>query len=99
MAVIVREHESLRPRQYLLLGLVLTVITIIELAVSYSGMAFPVLVTVLLTLSAVKFALVVAFFMHLRFESAFVARLFLGPLALASAILLALIALFVLDLR
>ena len=43
--------------------------------------------------------LVVSFFMHLRFESAFVARLFIGPLSLASAILLALLALFVLDLR
>jgi len=99
MAVIVRAHEGLRPRQYLLLGVLLTVLTIVELLVSYSGWPWVLLVTTLVLLSAMKFALVVAFFMHLRFESAFVARLFIGCFSLASAILLALLALFVLDLR
>jgi cytochrome c oxidase subunit 4 len=99
MAVLVREHEGLKPRQYLLLGAFLTVLTVAELLVSYSGWPWALLVTTLVMLSATKFALVVAFFMHLRFESSLLVRLFVGCFSLASAILLALLALFVLDLR
>ena len=99
MAIVVREHEGLRPRQYLLLGAGLTAITAVELLVSYSGWPRGLLVATLIVLSATKFALVVAFFMHLRFEAGLLARLFIGPLTLASVILLALLALFIFDLR
>ncbi|MFA7297039.1 MAG: cytochrome C oxidase subunit IV family protein [Dehalococcoidia bacterium] len=99
MAIVVRDHEGLRPRQYVLLGVILTVLTAAELLVSYSGWRWMPLVTTLIVLSATKFALVVAFFMHLRFESSLLTRLFVGCFALASVILLSLLALFVLDLR
>jgi cytochrome c oxidase subunit 4 len=83
----------LNPRQYLVIGLILTVITVIELWVSYSSLG-SVLVPTLLILSTVKFVIVVALFMHLKFESRLFTWMFLIGLLLASAIVIALIALF-----
>ncbi|MEX2228998.1 MAG: cytochrome C oxidase subunit IV family protein [Dehalococcoidia bacterium] len=84
---------AIGPRQYVMIGVILTIITAIELWVSYSGLD-AIIIPVLLVLSAVKFAVVVAFFMHLRFDSKMLTRLFVFGLALASAILVALTALF-----
>jgi caa(3)-type oxidase subunit IV len=83
----------LKPRQYLVIGLILTVLTVIELWVSYSSLG-SVLVPILLILSAVKFVIVVALFMHLKFESRLFTWMFLVGLLLGSAILIALLALF-----
>ncbi|MBT5775216.1 MAG: cytochrome C oxidase subunit IV family protein [Dehalococcoidia bacterium] len=87
-------HGSpLNPRQYIIIGLVLTVITAVELWVSYSGLG-SLLVPTLLILSAVKFVVVVALFMHLKFESRLFTWMFLTGLLLGGAILIALVALF-----
>ena len=94
-----RNEHGLRPRQYILIGLVLTVITVIELAVSYSGMPHMAMTLVLIALSALKFAMVVAFFMHLRFESSLLTRLFVLCFALATAVVFSLLALFGSDLQ
>ena len=69
---------------------VLTIVTIIELAVSYSGLSKVGLIAILFPLSALKFGIVVALFMHLRFDSPFFTKIFLGPLILAASVLLAL---------
>ena len=87
------QQHGLRPRQYIIIGLVLTVITAVELAVSYSPLGI-LLIPTLLILSAVKFVIVVAYFMHLRFESGLMTRIFAGSFVLATLILIALIALF-----
>jgi len=87
------EQHGLTPRQYLLIGAALTVITAIELWISYSPLGGLIL-PLLLILSAVKFAVVVAYFMHLRFENGLMARIFVGSLILATLILFALLALF-----
>ncbi len=87
------ESHGLHPRQYVTVFVVLTVVTIIELAISYSGLSRLGLMVVLFPLSALKFGIVVALFMHLRFDSPFFTKMFLGPLVLASLVLLALIAL------
>jgi cytochrome c oxidase subunit 4 len=87
------EQHGLRPSQYLLIGAVLTVITALELWISYSPLGGLIL-PLLLILSTIKFATVVAYFMHLRFENGLMARIFVGSLILASLILFALIALF-----
>lgn len=94
-----RNEHGLRPRQYILIGIVLTVVTVIELAVSYSGMPHMVMTLTLIALSAFKFAMVVAFFMHLRFESPLLTRLFVFCFGLASAVLFSLLALFGSDLQ
>lgn len=88
------EEHGLRPRQYVGIGIFLTVVTAIELAVSYSGMSTGIMIAILLILSGIKFAVVVAFFMHLRFESPLLARVFSGSFLLATFVLVALAALF-----
>ena len=52
------------------------------------------MVPVLLILSGVKFATVVAYFMHLRFESGLLTRLFTGSFLLGAFVLTALALLF-----
>ena len=54
----------------------------------------PVLVAVLLVLSAAKFAMVGAFYMHLKQDSIFYSGLFVFPIAVAGALVAALVALF-----
>ncbi|MDA0364536.1 MAG: cytochrome C oxidase subunit IV family protein [Chloroflexi bacterium] len=89
------EHSlpSIGPRQYVMIGVILTVITAIELWVSYSSLG-NLIIPVLLILSAVKFIVVVAFFMHLRFDHPALTRFFVFGFVLATAILFALISLF-----
>ncbi len=89
-----RSHPTVR--QYLLIGLLLTLITVVELFASYSDIG-SLLIPILIVLSAVKFAVVVAYFMHLRFEDALLTRLFVLGFVLAGSILIALIALFWTD--
>jgi cytochrome c oxidase subunit 4 len=93
------EQHGLRPRQYVLIGLALTVITAVELWISYSGMPKTPMIAILIILSAVKFAVVVAFFMHLRFENSLMTKIFVGSLILAIAIMFALLGLFWGDLQ
>lgn len=83
------ESHGLNPRQYVTVFVVLTVVTVTELAVSYSGLSKAGLIAVLFPLSALKFGIVVALFMHLRFDSPFFTKVFLGPLLLAASVLLA----------
>jgi cytochrome c oxidase subunit 4 len=80
---------------YLRVAVVLAIITAIEIAALYvPGIPSPVLVGLLLVFSVLKFGLVVAFFMHLRYDSKVLTALFVGPLMIACAIILALMALF-----
>ena len=88
------QQHGLRPRQYVMIGILLTVITGVELAVSYADISLGVMIPVLLILSAIKFAIVVAFFMHLRYEANILTRLFSGSFVLAAAVLIALMGLF-----
>jgi cytochrome c oxidase subunit IV len=93
------EEHGLSIRQYVIIGLVLTVVTAIELWISYSGMPDALMITLLVGLSAFKFAVVVAFFMHLRFENGLMTKVFVGSFVLATLILFALLALFWGDLQ
>lgn len=85
-------HASVRT--YLLIGAILTVVTAAEVAIFYIPALGPVLVPVLITLSAGKFALVVLFFMHLKFDSPLFGRVFFAPLALAVVLAVGLLLLF-----
>ncbi len=82
-------------RTYINVALALAVITAVEVASLYiPGIPNPVLVTTLLTMSAIKFFLVVGFFMHLRYDHPILRALFVGPLLIAVLIILAIMALF-----
>ena len=80
---------------YIKVAVVLGILTAIEIGALYvPGLPRHLLVTLLLVFSVFKFGLVVAFFMHLRYDSKLLTVLFVGPLLIAMLIILALMALF-----
>ncbi len=85
------EHASIGT--YVKVAVILTVVTAQEFSVIYIRALTPILDPLLLVLSAGKFALVVLFFMHLRYDSRTLTILFAGPLLLASGIAIALMTL------
>lgn len=89
-------HEHPTWREYKWVGLVLTVITIIEVWAYYIPplVASNFFVPFLLILSGAKFAIVVLFYMHLKYDHRLFRLLFTGPLAIAIATLIALLFLF-----
>ena len=78
---------------YVKVALVLTMVTALEVGVIYVRRLAPIVVPLLLAMSAAKFALVALFFMHLRYESRVPTVLFVGPLILASGLAVALMTL------
>ena len=80
---------------YIRVAVVLAILTAIEIGALYvPGLPSHVLVTLLLFFSVLKFALVVGFFMHLRYDNKILTALFVGPLLIAMCIILAIMALF-----
>ena len=88
------EHAHPGTATYLRVFGILVVVTLIEVGVFYVPAFKSVLVPVLLSLSALKFALVVMFYMHLKQDSKFFTLVFGGPLLLAAAVMLGLLFLF-----
>lgn len=83
-------------KQYKWVALILTIITIVEVWVYYipAFVASRLFVPSLLIMSAVKFAIVVLFYMHLRYDHKLFKVLFTGPLIIAITSLIALMFLF-----
>jgi cytochrome c oxidase subunit IV len=82
-----RDHGSIGT--YLMVAAILSVITALEFAVIYIRRLTPILVPLLITLSIGKFALVVMYFMHLRYDSKPLTFLFVAPLLLAVGLAIA----------
>jgi cytochrome c oxidase subunit 4 len=82
-----REHATIGT--YLAVAGILTAVTALEFGVIYVRRLAPILIPLLLTLSAGKFALVVMFFMHLRYDSRVLTFLFVVPLTLATILAVA----------
>jgi cytochrome c oxidase subunit 4 len=88
-------HELPTWKQYKWVALWLTLITVLEVWIYYTSFSTtPFFVPVLLVLSATKFAIVVLFYMHLKYDHKLFKALFTGPLIIAVCTLLALLALF-----
>ena len=88
-------HEHPTWKEYKWVALILTVITVIEVWVYYTPFSKSALfVPVLLIMSAVKFAIVVMFYMHLKYDHKIFKALFTGPLLIAMATLISLLFLF-----
>lgn len=86
-------HATLKT--YVQVALVLGIITAVEVATLYvPGIPKHLLVASLLSMSVVKFVLVVGFFMHLKYDAGIMRALFIGPLVLSILIILAIMALF-----
>ena len=81
---------------YWKVALILTIITVMEVWGYYvpSFVASRAFVPLLLVMSAVKFAIVVSFYMHLKYDHKLFRALFTGPLFIAASTLIALLFLF-----
>jgi cytochrome c oxidase subunit IV len=79
-------HPS--PKEYVRIGVILAVLTALEVAASYSGVTGTVIIPTLLGLAVVKFALVVLWFMHLKFDDSRYARFFVMGLSGAAILYL-----------
>ena len=88
-------HEHPTWREYKWVALILTLITVVEVWVYYTPFKdSPLFVPALLIMSAVKFAIVVLFYMHLKYDHKLFKALFTGPLMIAMATLISLMFLF-----
>jgi cytochrome c oxidase subunit 4 len=88
-------HEHPTWREYKWVALILTLITVVEVWVYYTPFSKSALfVPALLIMSAVKFAIVVLFYMHLKYDHKLFKALFTGPLIIAMATLISLLFLF-----
>ena len=91
-------HESRHPtlKQYVGIAIFLFVVTIIEFVIilpeDFRGAGWTI--APLAILSAIKFAAVIFFYMHLKFDNRLLTWVFLGGLALGFAVVMALVGLF-----
>lgn len=88
-----------REKQYVIIALILAGLTVVEVLTYTSPELFlghegPVIVPALLVLMAIKFWMVVGFFMHLRFDKRLLTVAFYSGLALAVAVYLAILTAF-----
>jgi len=74
------------PREYVKVAVILAVITALEVGLYYIDLPDGPLIGLLVMFSALKFALVVLWFMHLRFDAPILKRLFITGLILAGTI-------------
>jgi len=96
-------HDHPTPGTYAKIGLVLFVLTALEVGLyefTYGDHAGtlgheiqPFFIPLLLLLSAVKFALVAMYYMHLKNDSKLFSGVFVFPLAIAAIVILAMVAL------
>ena len=89
-------HEHPTWKQYKWVALWLTVITALEVWAYYvpAFVASKAFVPTLLFMSALKFTVVVMFYMHLKYDHKIFRALFTGPLVIAACTLVAFLLLF-----
>ena len=80
------EHSHPSPVKYVGIAILLAVITALEVALYYINMPEGVMVGFLMVLAVLKFTLVGAFFMHLKFDSPMLRRLFVTGIILAGVV-------------
>jgi cytochrome c oxidase subunit 4 len=88
------EHPHPGAGEYVRIALILGIITAVEVLIYYFDLNKATLVGSLLILSAAKFALVAAFFMHLKFDSKIFTTFFAGGLVMAVAAFIAVLVMF-----
>lgn len=85
------EHASVRT--YVRVAVILTLVTALEVGVTYIRQLTPIIVPLLLAMAAAKFALVAMYFMHLRYDPRSLSGVFVGPLLVATGLAIALMTL------
>jgi cytochrome c oxidase subunit IV len=85
------DHSHAHPseRKYIQIAIILTVITLVEVVIYYIDWMHDTgaLVPVLFILSIAKFATVVGYYMHLKFDDRRFLMIFLGGLLIALAVI------------
>jgi cytochrome c oxidase subunit 4 len=76
-------HDHPGEAKYIKVALVLAAITAVEVGFSYWDAVDSILAPSLIAMSIVKFAIVVLYFMHLKFDSRLFRRLFVAGICLA----------------
>jgi cytochrome c oxidase subunit 4 len=89
-----RESAHPTPLTYVKIAAILVIITAIEVGIFYVDALTDVLIPIFFVLSAVKFTLVVMFYMHLKFDERIFSWLFVGGFLLATFLIIALMILF-----
>lgn len=79
-------------RKYVMVAIFLAVLTAIEVGLYYVELHQALTNAILLALAAFKFATVLLYFMHLRFDNPILRRLFVSGFVLAASIYLAVLA-------
>jgi cytochrome c oxidase subunit IV len=75
-------HHGATDKQYIIIALILSVITAMEVTISYVHIG-PLFLPVLLILMILKFVTVVSYFMHLKFDNKIFSFMFYTGLVLA----------------
>lgn len=86
------KHPS--PRTYVIIGIVLAIITAIEVAAFYLKVTPWLLTMIMLLLSLSKFILVVGYYMHLFIDDRRFLGLFAFPFFISVSVIIALLAIF-----
>ncbi len=88
----IKPHPS--PKQYVQIAVILAVLTGVEVGLYYieqAGVSSRIVYPTLIVLAALKFVIVVAFYMHVRYEKSLIARFFtvgfVGALMLYTVVL------------
>lgn len=87
-------HDDGKFHVFVQIAMILAVITGVEIVLIYIPLAKWLIVTALVTLSLVKFLMVIFWFMHLKFDKAFCTILFFIGLVLAGGTVAALMLIF-----
>ena len=80
------EHTHPSPTKYVGIAIFLAIITALEVALYYITMPEWLIVVLLLILATAKFAMVAGFFMHLKFDSPMLRRVFITGIVLAGVV-------------
>ena len=91
------QHAHPSDGQYIVIALILAAITALEVATYYIDFFndhFAFLLVALLPMMIVKFGIVAAFFMHLRFDDKILRRVFISGIVLATAVYMVALATF-----
>lgn len=85
-AHLVEEHAHPGPAEYIKVAVILGIVTALEVSVIYVDSLRPFWAPLLLSMMALKFALVGLWFMHLKFDSRLFRRLFISGIILAMTV-------------
>lgn len=76
-------HAHPGQAQYVRIAVILAIVTALEVTVYYVDLPAKLMIAVLVGLASIKFSLVAAYFMHLKFDARLLRRVFVTGIVLA----------------